>query len=207
MVNGILAVDGSPRAGGNTDKLTAAAVKGASDPAETETIHLRSFTFHPCVGCEACRKALTCTKHNDGMTLLYPKIDRTRGLILSCPTHNYNVTAWMKAFIDRLYPYYIFADKRPGVWSSRLAGQNRKAVLIAVCEEPDQEGMGFTLEAMRLPMVALGYEIVGEFSCRGFNTNSLLKYFGGMNRGRPNAEDLERAREFALELRSRTLAA
>jgi flavodoxin len=44
------------------------------------------------------------------------------------------------------------------------------------------------------------YKIVGEFSCRGFNTNSFLRFFGGINRGRPDAEDLERAMEFARNL-------
>jgi hypothetical protein len=32
------------------------------------------------------------------------------------------------------------------------------------------------------------------------NKNSFLKYFGGMNKGRPNADDLNRAREFADNL-------
>jgi len=46
-----------------------------------------------------------------------------------------------------------------------------------------------------------GYMIVDEFSCKGFNTNSFLKFFGGMNRGRPNADDLKHAEEFALNLK------
>jgi flavodoxin len=45
-----------------------------------------------------------------------------------------------------------------------------------------------------------GYSIVGEFSCKGFNTNSFLKYFGGMNKGKPDVNDLKRAEEFALSL-------
>jgi flavodoxin len=45
-----------------------------------------------------------------------------------------------------------------------------------------------------------GYTIAGEFSCAGFNTNSFLKTFGGLNKGRPNAEDLARAEEFARGL-------
>jgi flavodoxin len=48
-----------------------------------------------------------------------------------------------------------------------------------------------------------GYVIVDEFSCRGFNTNSFLKLFGGMNKGRPNAEDLQTAEEFASNLKQR----
>ena len=36
------------------------------------------------------------------------------------------------------------------------------------------------------PLRMLGYQIIGEFSCLGYNTNSILQYFGGMNKGRPN---------------------
>jgi flavodoxin len=43
--------------------------------------------------------------------------------------------------------------------------------------------------------------IVDEFNCAGFNTNSVLKLFGGMNKGRPNAEDLKDAEEFAQNLK------
>lgn len=94
------------------------------------------------------------------MSLIYPGILESQGLILVSPTHNYNVTAWMKAIIDRLYCFYNFDDKRPRGWSSRLAGQGRKAVLAAICEQKNKDDMGFTLDAMRLPLEALGYEII-----------------------------------------------
>jgi flavodoxin len=48
-----------------------------------------------------------------------------------------------------------------------------------------------------------GYRIVGEFGCAGFNTNSFLHWFGGLNKGRPNDDDLERAREFARTLKQK----
>ena len=54
---------------------------------------------------------------------------------------------------------------------------------------------------IREKLQAKGYAIVGEFACPGFNTNRFLKYLGGMNKGRPNAEDLKRAEEFARSLR------
>ena len=38
--------------------------------------------------------------------------------------------------------------------------------------------------------------IIDEFSCAGFNTNSFLKYIGGLNKGRPNADDLKNAETF-----------
>lgn len=46
-----------------------------------------------------------------------------------------------------------------------------------------------------------GYTVIGEFNCAGFNTNSYLKLFGGINRGRPDEHDLELAADFAREMR------
>jgi flavodoxin len=54
---------------------------------------------------------------------------------------------------------------------------------------------------LREKLQSKGYTIVDEFACKGFNTNSFLKYFGGMNKGRPNAEDLKHAEEFAQNLK------
>lgn len=55
--------------------------------------------------------------------------------------------------------------------------------------------------SLKEKLQAKGYRIVGEFNCLGFNTNSFLKRFGGMNKGRPNAKDLKRAEEFAESLK------
>ena len=54
---------------------------------------------------------------------------------------------------------------------------------------------------LRKKLQSKGYMIVNEFNCKGFNTNSFMKYFGGMNKGRPNAEDLNHAEKFAQNLK------
>lgn len=159
----IIGIVGSPRKNGNSDVLLKHMLSGAEkEHVFTEKIYLRDYQFQPCIGCEKCRKDKICTGLNDGMSLLYPKILDSQGMVLISPTHNYNVTAWMKAFIDRLYCFYTFDNNRPRGWSSRLENQGRKAVVAAVCEQESKEDMGFTLEAMRRPLIALGYEIIGE---------------------------------------------
>ena len=45
------------------------------------------------------------------------------------------------------------------------------------------------------------FRVVGSFACRGYDTFSLLKIFGGINRGRPNEEDLQASRLFAIKLK------
>ncbi len=56
--------------------------------------------------------------------------------------------------------------------------------------------------ALRGKLQSKGYLILDEFQCKGFNTNSFLKYFGGINKGSPNEEDLKYAEEFAENLKS-----
>ena len=53
---------------------------------------------------------------------------------------------------------------------------------------------------LRQKLQSKGYTVVDEFSCIGLNTNSFLKYFGGMNKGKPDQSDLKHAEEFALSL-------
>ena len=45
--------------------------------------------------------------------------------------------------------------------------------------------------------------MIGSFSCRGFDTVGPFGFIGGINRGRPNDHDLDRAAAFAARLRKR----
>ena len=53
---------------------------------------------------------------------------------------------------------------------------------------------------LRTILKAKGYSVIGEFSCKGFNTNNVLKFIGGMNKTRPNEEDIRNATDFALNI-------
>jgi len=56
---------------------------------------------------------------------------------------------------------------------------------------------------LREKLKAKGYTVLGEFGCAGWNTNSFLTYFGGLNKGRPNAKDLRNAEEFARDMQEK----
>ena len=164
----VLAICASPRSGGNSDILLKHFCEGVNNAGiETEEIQLRELQITPCVGCELCRKTGECSRFNDDMVAIYNKIIESRGLFLISPVHNYNITAWMKGFIDRLYCFYNFAEPRPGQWSSKLSDQGRVACVAAVAEQKNKEDMGFTLEAMQMPLEALGYEVITKMPVLG----------------------------------------
>jgi hypothetical protein len=100
----------------------------------------------------------------------------------------------MKAFIDRLYCFYIFTDDRPRNWSSRLANQGRQALLAAVCEQPNRRDMGFTLEAMRLPFEALGYRVTNELPVMSiFDRGKVAEYPEILKKAEDLGKDLARS--------------
>ncbi|OIO15720.1 flavodoxin [Candidatus Gottesmanbacteria bacterium CG11_big_fil_rev_8_21_14_0_20_37_11] len=46
-----------------------------------------------------------------------------------------------------------------------------------------------------------GYDIIGTFCCRGYDTVGPLKHIGGLNKGRPNKEDIRKAENFAENIK------
>jgi flavodoxin len=88
------------------------------------------------------------------------------------------------------------ADKLPRV-------SNKKAFIFSTSAIMGKDKVAQDHRLLREKLQSKGYNIVDEFACKGFNTNIFLKHFGGMNKGRPNADDLKNAKEFAENLKKK----
>jgi flavodoxin len=55
-------------------------------------------------------------------------------------------------------------------------------------------------KALRTRLERKGFVIVGEFSCYAWDTFFFLRLIGGINKGRPNEDDLAKAETFAMDL-------
>ena len=60
----------------------------------------------------------------------------------------------------------------------------------------------FQHASLRKRLVKQGCEVVSEFCCRGWDTVGPLWLMGGINRKHPNTKDLNRALEFARQLKA-----
>ncbi|NYZ75195.1 flavodoxin, partial [Candidatus Micrarchaeota archaeon] len=54
--------------------------------------------------------------------------------------------------------------------------------------------------ALRKAVQKKGYSVVAEFACKGLDKWGPLKFIGGVNKGHPDATDLENARKFGASL-------
>ena len=90
-------------------------------------------------------------------------------------------------------PVLDLADRIPQV-------DNKKAFIFSTSALTGEKKAAEDHSTLREKLESKGYIIVDEFQCKGFNTNSFMRFFGGMNKGRPNTEDLKHAEEFAQNL-------
>ena len=77
---------------------------------------------------------------------------------------------------------------------------DKKAFIFSTSAILGEKKVAKDHSTLRGKLKSKGYVIVDEFACKGFNTNSFMRFFGGMNKGRPNAEDLANAEKFAQNL-------
>lgn len=78
--------------------------------------------------------------------------------------------------------------------------KDKKCFIFSTCGMYTQSKMYKDHKKLKDILVNKEYKVLGEFSCKGFNTNVFLKYFGGINKGCPTNEDISNAKNFANEL-------
>lgn len=100
----VLAINGSPRKGGNTEILLNEALKSAAkEGLEIELVHIGGTNIKPCRACGKCRelKNKKCIIDNDAFNGIFKKIAEADALIFGSPTYFAGMTPELKCLIDR----------------------------------------------------------------------------------------------------------
>ena len=96
-----IGIVGSPRKNGNTELLTAHALKAiAEEGLDTELIRLANLEIKPCNACMLCQKEERCSIEDD-LLPIYLKMKEADSIILATPVYYGSATALMKALIER----------------------------------------------------------------------------------------------------------
>jgi hypothetical protein len=122
----VVAIQGSPTLGGNTDMLIDAALAGAQEKgANTVKFQLNEMNIRPCQGCAGCYKTGQCVIDDD-MSTIYTALENMDSLILASPVYFGGVTAQTKAMIDRCEALWT----RKYLLHKPIAADNRRRDLL-----------------------------------------------------------------------------
>ena len=133
----VVAISGSPHVNGNTHRLIDEALKElAAQGMQIESISLGEHPIAPCLGHEDCGTLKAC-RIKDDATGIIKKYNDADAVILGSPVYFLDVTAQMKAFIDRNF----FTFTHEGIKKAKIAG------LIAIGGSAGAEATINTLKA------------------------------------------------------------
>ena len=172
---------GSPRKGGNTDLLADALIAGAQAAgAEVNKFSLRGKKIAPCVHCDYCQTHDRCAIADD-MAEALELLQRTDALVLATPIYFYNMSAQLKALIDRLYN--PARERIPVRWTA----------LLAACADDTQRAF----DPLRATLAAiegfLGWRRVGEVTVDSVEKRGEIAGHDALRRARELGEKLAKA--------------
>lgn len=152
----ILGVVGSPRVGGNTDRVIDKILAGATcGNATTSKVHLGKLKIAPCRGCDKCKQAGRCVV-NDDMVGVLAELERSSIWVLGTPVYFLGPTAWFKAFVDRFYGARLHIDFT-----------SKKAVIVVPLEDSNVATARHTVGMIRDTLVYLGVEVLADLVVPG----------------------------------------
>jgi multimeric flavodoxin WrbA len=108
-----VAINGSPRKGGNTELLLKEVLNELDDAGwETELVKVGGTAIRGCIACEKCfeNKDNECAVKKDKFNDIFSKMLKAEAMILGSPTYFAAISADLKALIERA-GYVAYANK------------------------------------------------------------------------------------------------
>ncbi|MBR1883324.1 MAG: flavodoxin family protein [Muribaculaceae bacterium] len=143
----IIIIDGGPRKTFNTASMLQKFAEGAlsvGKDVEVRTVRLYDLQYRGCMSCMACKvkdKVSNVGKFRDALTPILDEVAQADGLVLGSPIYFSEVTAQMRALLERLiFPWLSYNDysltapkKMPVVLTYTMNANAEQAKMIYQC--------------------------------------------------------------------------
>jgi len=164
MKNKWFAIVGSSRRHQNTEQLVDYMIEALRTiDRDVEKILLAHDQIITCDACEACLRTGYCHIEDETADVIN-RLHDAEGIILASPTYHQNMSAQMKAFLDRTY--YMGVKRRE---SKRHFEQ--KAIILGVCRGTEKESMGNTMADIGKVVSGLNMTVVDNIEY--YNTKDI----------------------------------
>lgn len=156
-------LNSSPRKGGNTEKLIELFTENCG--CSINTYNMYDAKIAPCTGCDKCSSSGICVI-NDDMKKITESIFSSDYLIFATPVYNYSFPAPMKAFLDRLQPF--FSDEK-----YKNPACDRKGFVLASCGKSGKFSIDVIEKQSRIAFCELSASFEGIYMLTGTDDNEI----------------------------------
>ncbi len=162
----MLGIYGSPRKGGNTDRMLDAFLEGAVEAgADVERLYVRDLELHGCIACGHCDRKGFCIQKDD-MQKVYPLLEQTTRLVVASPVYFYGVTGQLKLLIDRSQAVFMKHDLARKEGREVVPGAAGKGFLLAAGATKGKKLFECTVLSVRYFFDALNMGYAGDLCVR-----------------------------------------
>jgi multimeric flavodoxin WrbA len=162
---------GSPRVGGNSDKLAEAFADEAKKKGyEVRTSRLAQMNLK---GCNDCRKCWSGGKHcvlDDDMDKIYADLEAADVIVFATPLYYFSWSTQIKPIWDRLLPY--------GMPGAKCSVKGKKAVLLSAAGDSDMKSCEGLKASYHLGCSFMKWENAGEVYGLGIYTKGEMEEKG-----------------------------
>jgi multimeric flavodoxin WrbA len=165
----LLCISGSPRRGGNTDRLLDQAVAGAAGcGASVKHLVLADLEIAPCQHCDGCMQNGGRCVVEDDMQSIHQDLREFDRFILASPIFFMGVTAQAKTMIDRCQALWVmkYIQRLPVALSS---GRPRKGVFISVGGRNYKDLFNGAMATVKSWLITLEVEYAGDLLIPGID--------------------------------------
>jgi multimeric flavodoxin WrbA len=167
----ILGFMGSPRLGGNTDRLLSALLSGAEAAgAFVEKVPLVARKITPCMECGGCDETGVCVVEDD-MTPLYELIAGAEVVVVASPIFFYNITSRTQALVERSQAYW---NRKYVLKKGPLGGRRRRGIFLSLGATKGKMLFDGVLRTMRYFFDAIDADFVGALLYRGIESKGAI---------------------------------
>lgn len=145
MSQNILVLTGSPRKGGNSEKLADAFIAGARKVGHSVVKYTAADKkIKGCIDCQTCfQKGSACSVPDDFKDLA-PLIEQADMIVFATPLYCFSFPMQLKAAIDKLYSYFI----------SKTPLKIKECALLVTGGAPDES---------KFRGIVASYQLIAEF--------------------------------------------
>jgi multimeric flavodoxin WrbA len=129
--------------------------------AEVQRFVLNRLSFKGCQACDTCETKLDRCVLKDDLAQVLESVKYADILVLATPVYFADISAQLKAFVDRCYSYFVPFEKSPD--QSRLAPGKR--MVFVITQNQSNENM--------FADVYVKYDLI--FQVLGFTDNRLIR--------------------------------
>ncbi|WP_027936880.1 flavodoxin family protein [Anaeroarcus burkinensis] len=181
MGKNILVLTGSPRKGGNSEKLADAFIAGAQEVGHTVMKYATADkTIKGCIDCKRCFKKGAACSISDDFNELAPHLAAADMLVLATPLYWFSFPTQLKATLDKMYSFLI-AEKPLAI---------KECVLLVTGGDKEEKVFEGIVRSYQLMLEFMGWQDRGVIVVPGMHDKDEILKTDALERAKTLGESL-----------------